>query len=1164
LNYSLEATQVIIKKMNNLLTKGFFITILMCCILSFQAKSWEYYGGEITYTCVGLDSFIVDLTLYNDCNSWPLTSNYIKVSCTSNGSTIANIGLTAPTPIDVTPVCANSCTRCQSFGCSFPYGIEKYVYSTLVVISNAGSCCDIRFSFSGSSRSLQINTGVSGVFYIESTLNRCILPQNSSPKFLADPLTISCIGQDLQYNPRLLETDKDASGLKTDSLSYEWTQPLASSIFPLSYSGQYTYQRPIYFWGFPNTNLPSPRGFHLDPYLGNISFRPMKIQQTVMVLKIKEWRKDSLGVMKKIGSITRDMRVIVLNCPNNEAPRLDGPYYKEICAGDTAIFIIHANDYNDDDSITLSGGQEISQAEFTVYNQHTKSPIAFIKIPTSINDISPIPLIFSLEAKDNACPVPGKSIHSYQLLVKNPDTTNNPLVVSKQFLGCGRYSFNIQNPDPGLQYTWTFLDSKQFTIIGTNADHTFGRSNDYHIFVETNSNYCKKYTHDTFMLQHRPVFVSLPDSIHTYPNNLRYITADITNYSNTVTYKWNDGDSTHLVKPIIYQPNINSEIVSIQVHDTNNCSDSAFTIVYHCNAIIDAGPDLIECAQNTQTKRIYGNAQVFHNLQITSYSWWKLGQSYPISNLYYANLNDSGTYIFAVTLNNGDTLFDTMKYENYPDPISQQQFGNDTTLCGKILTYPLYPNDTSLQTTWAGNGVFKNGDQYYIDLQSPNIQYGQNNNYDIFYTDSLGCSYSKTRKIRISKSPDKPEVGPYGPYCLKNTLINLGDSLKGTFTGPGILYEKYFNPEIAGSGTHEIIYSIGDSLCEEYDTVNIIVHSKPKISLQTKSGKHIFCANSGLKELVFSPPGGILYGDVSNKKYFNTDTVQGDYRVTYTYQDSNFCSFQETLILSIGEAELKFLDPLKQCYDDFISLRAYTSTQNEINWYSKDSADGSFFFDSLLDCTCYKPGIIDKEKNSVLIYMTSYDSICGLLKDSIEMEIYQNPEVEFRADKPYFKGSNVGYDVEFYNMTSNEDGKIVKYEWNCGYGPTFEIFEPQFNFRYKYNGYWTVSLFALNSFGCNDRMTKSDYIYINPGSNNIINLPKESIQIFPNPSDQEVFIQSEAIIYSIKLWNALGKLVIKEVIETKEYRIPYQKPGMYFLELTDKHNHAYQRKVIFY
>jgi hypothetical protein len=51
----------------------------------------------------------------------------------------------------------------------------------------------------------------------------------------------------------------------------------------------------------------------------------MKVEQTVMALKVTEYRN---GV--KIGEVTRDMQFIVLSCPNNQAPILDGPFYKKI------------------------------------------------------------------------------------------------------------------------------------------------------------------------------------------------------------------------------------------------------------------------------------------------------------------------------------------------------------------------------------------------------------------------------------------------------------------------------------------------------------------------------------------------------------------------------------------------------------------------------------------------------------------------------------------------------------------------------------------------------------------------------------------------------------------------------------------------------------------
>ena len=297
-------------------TKLFFILWLLAIV--FQTKATHYLGGEMSWDCVGQDSFMISLTLYRDCNGVNFSTAYIIANCVTTSQRIDAINVPVPPPLDITPVCDSSCTRCESNGCSFPYGIEKYTYQQLFVLTKARSCCKVKFFWSGCCRNTTITTGMSsGTIWVEGTLDRCVAPCDNSPKFTNPPTSIICIGQDFIYNGNGFDSDND-------SLSYEWIYPKGSGGSNLSYSGMYDYNKPIFFWGFPNTNLPIPRGFHLDENTGQIQFRPMKVEQTVMALKVSEYRN---GV--KIGEITRDMQIIVLSCANNQAPILSGPFYKE-------------------------------------------------------------------------------------------------------------------------------------------------------------------------------------------------------------------------------------------------------------------------------------------------------------------------------------------------------------------------------------------------------------------------------------------------------------------------------------------------------------------------------------------------------------------------------------------------------------------------------------------------------------------------------------------------------------------------------------------------------------------------------------------------------------------------------------------------------------------
>ncbi|MBT6835180.1 MAG: hypothetical protein HOA61_03980, partial [Bacteroidetes bacterium] len=57
----------------------FLILMLIC--MNFSSSATHIAGGEMSWTCVGQDSFLVTLTIYRDCNGVQLASANIPVIC---------------------------------------------------------------------------------------------------------------------------------------------------------------------------------------------------------------------------------------------------------------------------------------------------------------------------------------------------------------------------------------------------------------------------------------------------------------------------------------------------------------------------------------------------------------------------------------------------------------------------------------------------------------------------------------------------------------------------------------------------------------------------------------------------------------------------------------------------------------------------------------------------------------------------------------------------------------------------------------------------------------------------------------------------------------------------------------------------------------------------
>ncbi|MEA3497298.1 MAG: hypothetical protein U9R42_14820, partial [Bacteroidota bacterium] len=175
-------------------------------------------GGELTWTCVGVDSFLIKLVLYRDCNAIQIGTVSIPITCNSTNQNITTVSISTPAVADITPVCDTLCTKCSNATCSFPYGIEEITYQKLVILSSAGSCCELVLSYSLYFRNYAITTGAANKnFYIDAMMNRCLNPCDNSPQFTNSPVIIACIGRDFVFNNGVNDQDKDSLGGLSDS-----------------------------------------------------------------------------------------------------------------------------------------------------------------------------------------------------------------------------------------------------------------------------------------------------------------------------------------------------------------------------------------------------------------------------------------------------------------------------------------------------------------------------------------------------------------------------------------------------------------------------------------------------------------------------------------------------------------------------------------------------------------------------------------------------------------------------------------------------------------------------------------------------------------------------------------------------------------------------------
>jgi hypothetical protein len=94
-----------------------------------QAKASHIMGGDITYNCIGPNTFAFTVQLYQDCNGINLPGSIpLTITSASCGLTLnIDLELVPDGSVVVTPLCPGQLDACNSPAGT--YGIQQYTYT---------------------------------------------------------------------------------------------------------------------------------------------------------------------------------------------------------------------------------------------------------------------------------------------------------------------------------------------------------------------------------------------------------------------------------------------------------------------------------------------------------------------------------------------------------------------------------------------------------------------------------------------------------------------------------------------------------------------------------------------------------------------------------------------------------------------------------------------------------------------------------------------------------------------------------------------------------------------------------------------------------------------------------------------------------------------------
>ena len=432
-----------------------FFTCL-CSIILFenQAKATHIMGADLSFKCLSNDTIEFTLKIYRDCiGVFPAASYPIIIESPNCGiftsCTVNQVGQAT----EVSPLCPLQISQSSCNGGTLP-GVEQYIYSGKMQLSQV--CDDYLFYWESCCRNAAITNIVtpgSVGTRVEARWNKTVANCDNSPAFSALPVPYICLNQQINYNNGGYDPDGD-------SLVYSLVTPLSDLG-----TGGYT---PFQYNSPFNSNYPltTPTGtITFNPGTGQITMTAsgLPLEITCLAIRIDEYRNDTL-----IGSVMRDIQVVVLNC-NNLSPEqvlnnfenlqggvVTGTNVIEVCPGSNMSFDIFCHDPDGNNLTVYSNiGTVLNGGSFVVTPYSNDSAkIHLVWTPTGTDTGN---YVITVTMSDDACPVFGQAAYSFVINVPQstyagPDISLCWPDTSVQLIVTGGASFTW-SPATGLSNT---------------------------------------------------------------------------------------------------------------------------------------------------------------------------------------------------------------------------------------------------------------------------------------------------------------------------------------------------------------------------------------------------------------------------------------------------------------------------------------------------------------------------------------------------------------------------------------------------------------------------------------------------------------------------------------------------------------------------------------
>jgi hypothetical protein len=524
---------------------GIILLIFIFCIMMMihqTANASHMLGADLSYKHLSGQKYLVQYTLYRDCNgiSAPSNMNLKASSANCDFSAFYSLELVPNSSKELNTLCPTVESTCNGGNI---IGIQSYDYSCEVDIPF--SCEDWKFSVTDCCRNsaiTTINDPSSSTIYLEAFLNNTYGP-NSLGTFKMSAAT-------KLINGRNEIIDASAYDSEGDSLVYRLSTPRISAEQNVSFLSPY------------NQNKPLGAEMTINSATGEISVSPTHLLTGILSVEVLEFRN---GI--HIGTISREMQMNVVNS-GNFIPELSGingstDFAVNVCKNSPLLFNIYSSDENSEQQLQLKLSGSMPDAKISIGTG--KHPQA--QITAGTNNLAAGVYKINIEVIDDACPYVASQTFTYTITILEVRLAVKTADVSCAGKNDGRIVSIVSGGSAPYSYQWA--DQNTNSAIRNNLSPA-----NYTLLITDNEGCTATENAEIKTLYQSPV-LNLGGTMSGCKGYPLQLSAGSDKYS----YQWSNGSTESSIE-------VNSSgTYRVQVSNENGCSSSASVnvIFQECN-----------------------------------------------------------------------------------------------------------------------------------------------------------------------------------------------------------------------------------------------------------------------------------------------------------------------------------------------------------------------------------------------------------------------------------------------------------------------------------------------------------------------------------------------------------------------------------------------------